>query len=190
MTRFSITAEIARLTPAELPPAAETLAPSDASLLEHWDQVSRNLARLGKQQMRANQTIEFLETQLAEAKEQAHEHRREAVRLQESAAGSAQKVVEVLDTLDDVLVLARQVRDSAWVSNIERVIQKTLRTFEQIGITEVSALDEAFSPEEHEALDTVEPGKGGRPYQIVQVIRRGFRFQGKLLRRAEVVTTR
>jgi molecular chaperone GrpE len=190
MNSFSIAAEIGRLAPAQIPPAEVAVSPAETNLRTHWDQLTKNLARLGKQQLRANQSIEFLETQLAEAKEEAHEHRRESLRLRESAVASAQKVVEVLDTLDDVLVLARQVGDAAWVVNIERAIGKTLRVFEQIAITEVSAQGEAFSPEEHEALDTVEAGEGERPYQIVQTVRRGFRFQGNLLRRAEVVTTR
>ena len=61
---------------------------------------------------------------------------------------------------------------------------------QQVGLTEIPALGEAFDAEEHDALDTAERHGDQAPYLVVQVIRRGFRFHGSVLRRAEVITTR
>ena len=189
MNTFSIKTEIDRLTPVDLGDEPPPLIDGE-SLISQWDQVTKNLARLGKQQLRSNQTVEFLESQLRETQERADEYRREATRLREESYRTASTVLEVLDTLDDVTVLARQMEDTKWISNLERLASKTLRVFEQLGIAEISAPGEAYNPEEHDALDTVAPVEGQHPHQITQVIRRGFRYKGSVLRRAEVITTR
>ncbi len=187
---FSIQEELARLAPVELDLDAEEEAEHAPPLLEQWDLVSKNLARLGKQQMRANQAAEFLEGQLREAREQADEHRRESARLREQAHRAASRTLGIVDTLDDVMVLARQNANAKWVTHLERLTRKTLLILEEIGLTEIAAEGEPFDAEVHEALDTVEPGDGQPAYQIVQVVSRGFRYQGAVLRRAEVITTR
>ncbi|HET7459617.1 MAG TPA: nucleotide exchange factor GrpE [Longimicrobium sp.] len=186
---FSPRDEIARLTAIDLDGAADD-GPPDDGVAGQWDEVTRNLARLGKQQLRINQTVELLETQLAEARERGDEHRREAGRLREQAAATARKLLELVDTLDDVAVLARQIGDPKWLAHLERFITRALRVLEQVGLTEIPALGEAFDAEEHDALDTAERHGDQAPYQVVQVIRRGFRYNGAVLRRAEVITTR
>jgi molecular chaperone GrpE (heat shock protein) len=67
---------------------------------------------------------------------------------------------------------------------------RTLEAFGAIGLTEIQAGGKAFSEEEHEALETVEREPGQEPFQVVEVVRRGFRFDGSVLRRAQVLTSR
>jgi molecular chaperone GrpE (heat shock protein) len=186
---FSPRDEIARLTAIDLD-GAEAGLPGDDGGAAQWDEVARNLARLGKQQLRMNQAVELLEAQLAEARERGDEHRREAGRLREQASATARRLLELVDTLDDVAVLARQIGDPKWLTHLERFITRALRVLEQVGLTEIPALGEAFDAEEHDALDTAARQGDQAPYQVVQVIRRGFRFHGAVLRRAEVITTR
>lgn len=188
MTTFSITDEIARLTPAPLEEPEVPLLPQAAA--GQLEEITRNLARLGKQQMRSNQSIEFLEARLAEAREEGHEHRREVIRLREEAVHEATKLLDIIDAADDLLVLARQVGNQRWIENLERLTRRVLRAYEQAGMTEISAEGEAFNPEEHLGIDTVEAGEGQERDMIVEVIRRGFRYRGALLRPAEVITTR
>ncbi|HEX6751149.1 MAG TPA: nucleotide exchange factor GrpE [Longimicrobium sp.] len=188
-TAFSPRDEIARLVPIDLD-GADMEIPADDDLAGQWGEMTRNLARLGKQQLRINQTVELLEAQLAEAQERGEEHRREAGRLRDQAAATARRLLELVDTLDDVAVLARQIGEPKWLAHLERFSVRALRILEQVGLTEIPALGEAFDAEEHDALDTAERHGDQAPYQIVQVIRRGFRFHGAVLRRAEVITTR
>jgi len=184
---LDVGAEIARLVPLDLEAADEAAA---APLVEQWDELSRTLARLGKQQLRANQSVEFLEGQLADAKERADEHRREAVRLREEARQSAQTLLDLVDTLDDLAVFARQLRDERWIAHAERMLAKALRVLGQLGLAEIPALGETFDPTEHEAAQSVERAADQRPYEVVEVIQRGFRYNGQVLRRAQVITTR
>jgi molecular chaperone GrpE len=184
---LDVGAEIARLVPIDLEAADEAAA---APLVEQWEEVSRTLARLGKQQLRANQSVEFLEGQLADAKERADEHRREAARLREEARQNAQTLLDLVDTLDDLAVFARQLRDERWIAHAERMLAKALRVFGQLGLAEIPALGEAFDPKEHEAAQSVERAADQRPYEVVEVIQRGFRYNGQVLRRAQVITTR
>jgi molecular chaperone GrpE (heat shock protein) len=189
-TAFSARDEIARLTAIDLDAASSADDGPDDSLTGQWGEVNRNLARLGKQQLRINQAVELLQAQLAEAQERADENRREAGRLRDQATSTARKLLELVDTLDDVTVLARQIGDPKWLVHLERFAAKTLRILDQVGLSEIPALGEVFDAEEHDALDTAERQEGQSPYQVVQVIRRGFRWNGAVLRRAEVITTR
>ncbi|HVG45408.1 MAG TPA: nucleotide exchange factor GrpE [Longimicrobium sp.] len=184
---LDVRAEIARLVPIGLEAPEED---AGAPLVERWEDVSRTLARLGKQQLRSNQSLDFLESQLAEAKERADEHRREAARLREESRRNAQALLDLVDTLDDLAVFARQLRDERWITHAERMLAKTLRVLGQLGLAEIPALGEAFDPAEHEAAQSVERSGEQRPYEIVEVIQRGFRYNGQVLRRAQVITTR
>ncbi len=185
---LDVRAELARLVPIELEAPAD--AAPGAPLVLQWEELSRNLARLGKQQLRANQSLEFLENELGEAKARGDEHRREAARLREEARRNAQALLDLVDTVDDLLVFAKQLRDERWMKHAERILAKALRVFGQLGLAEIPALGEAFDPTEHEAAQTVERTGDQRPYEIVEVIQRGFRHNGQVLRRAQVITTR
>ncbi len=56
------------------------------------------------------------------------------------------------------------------------------------GVEAVAAEGRAFDPQEHEAVATV--GGDAPPGQVVQEVRRGYRYYGRLLRPARVVVGR
>jgi molecular chaperone GrpE len=196
---FSIQEEIHKIAPLDLNDAPE--AEPDGDLLGAWEQIATSLSRLGKQQFRANQNAEYLARQMetsfeevrklaAEAHEQGERYRRENSWLRDETTRVAGRVVEFMDALDDVTVLARQTNDPRWLNHLERLTTKALQILGSVGITEIPAEGLGFDEEVHEALDTVEREPGQDVYRIVEVIRRGFRFNGGILRRAQVLTTR
>jgi len=190
MIPFSAVDEIKRMARAD----AVTLAdqPSLALLgAEEWELVTRNLSRMAKQQWRAIQDIEHLATQTREVSEdvleQAHEHRREATRLADESRAGAVRLLAIIDMLDDVRTLAKQRGDAIWQRYVERLTTETLAAFEAIGISEIQALGRPLEPTEHEPVDVQEGRVSGTAFSVTEVLQRGFRHKGQILRRARVI---
>lgn len=188
---FSITDELQRIDPIDL---AESLGDSKVppSVITQWDGILKALGRLGKQQMRANQHAEMLHEQgkeaIQEAREQGDEYRRELSRMRDDARETRLAALPILDALDDLAVIARQRNDASWLGRVDRLTARTLEAFAQMGLTEIPAND-LFDEKGHEAVDTLERGDCD-PYLVVEVLYRGFRWSGGVLRRAQVVITR
>ena len=194
---LSATEEIRRLLPldAEAPGDGDADGDGDdgpADLRQQFESVARSVGRLGRQQLQANQRADLLADELRraleEARERGDEHRRDNARLRDEARRRAKALLEIVDTLDDLAALVRGRGDAVWLEHLDRLTRKTLQAFARAGLAEIDA-GGAFHEEEHEALETVDAAPGQERQQIVEVARRGFRLDGQLLRRAQVVTT-
>jgi molecular chaperone GrpE (heat shock protein) len=188
---LSATEAIRKLVPLDVDDPAEA-EPGPPDLRVQLESVARSVGRLGRQQLQANQRAELLADELRrsldEARERGDEHRRENARLTDEARRRARALLDIIDTLDDLAALVRGRGDAVWLQHLERLTKKTLQAFGRAGLAEIDAAG-TFHEEEHEALETVEAAPGQERMQIVEVARRGFRLDGQLLRRAQVVTT-
>lgn len=61
--------------------------------------------------------------------------------------------------------------------------QKFRGVLEAAGVTEIEAMGQPFDPERHEAVTTA-PGPDG---QVIEVMRRGYMLQDRVIRPASVV---
>jgi molecular chaperone GrpE (heat shock protein) len=198
---LSIQNELRALRPSGIADALvdHTLAPSEPDPSPAWEVLAKTLGRFGKQQLRTNQQTELLVEELRSAlehtksanealRDQADDYRREAQRLASDGREVRETALTVLDALDDLAVIARQKNDPQWTSRVERLTSRTLNALAEMGLTEVPAISTTFDERTHEIVDTVDRS-ASEPYQIVEVLRRGFWFNGTILRRAQVVTT-
>lgn len=116
------------------------------------------------------------------ARAAAAESRAEA--LERAAAADRLALAGVLDPLDDLLALLRPTADPAVVAQFERLAAAQLTTLAAAGLDEIPAAGAAFDPRLH---DGVGARPGGTPGAVLDVVRRGFRWRGAVLRRAQVV---
>src|SRR5689334_19719245 len=195
MTMFSVRDEIQRLVPADLETGLDPVSTRAGVAMNEWEEVIKNLARLGKQQWRMNQQFELVADQARSAldevrrdaitlRDQLDELRRENVRLHDDTRATALRILMFIDALDDVGVLAKQRAEAQWLKYVDRLTHDAMAMLHSIGLTEIVALGRSFDSEEHEALDTVERPDGSSQYEIVEVVQRGFRYHGRVLRRA------
>lgn len=195
---FSIQEELSRLAPISVDSTGDNTV--GLSALSQWEQLTQALARLGKQQMRSNQNAELALEQTTAAlreaersgqalREQCDGYRRALQDCREDAREARIKALAPVDMLDDLLAMARQKGDSQWIDRTERIIARTLDSLAQMGVSEIRVDDRAFDERAHEIVDAVE--RGDREGSVVvEVVRRGFRFEGAVLRRVQVVVTR
>lgn len=195
---LSIKQELERLEPITTDALPDTNQASSA--LEQWEALTKALARTGKQQLRANQNMELALQQSANALaqveergrllgEQAESDRRHIQRLRDDTRAVRLTALGTIDMLDDLMAMARQKGDPQWVDRVERLVSRTLDVLAQMGLSEIPAAERAFDEQAHEAVDAVDRGER-EAYMVVEVIRRGFRYDGEVLRRSQVVATR
>lgn len=192
---LDVQAEIQRLAPIDLDARPESGEPEEGV---PWGQLVEALKKLGKQQLRVGQNVELLGDRNTNAIARLDElvdlartrsASQETATVEESRQ-MARKAVQIIDMLDDLALLAREAEDEQWLQNLERLQHKVVRILQDMGITAIPAQGEIFDPEVHESLETVDRGPDQKPYEVVSVLQRGFRFRGTVLRPAQVITTR
>ena len=195
---FSIQEELRRLAPIRVDEGSDESV--EPTAIGQWDQLTKTLARMGKQQLRTNQNVELALSQTAAAlseaeqngralREQGDEYRRELQSCRDAARETRLMALAPIDMLDDLLAMARQKGDVQWIDRTERIIARTLDGLARMGVSEIRVEGSIFDERAHEVVDAVDRGER-EPNAVVEVIRRGFRFDGVVLRRVQVVATR
>ncbi|MDO8573656.1 MAG: nucleotide exchange factor GrpE [Candidatus Daviesbacteria bacterium] len=96
------------------------------------------------------------------------------------------KILPVLDHLEKAVLGASETeKQSAWYKGVEMSIKQFKDVLKSEGLEEI-AVDGEFNPALHEAVDTRE----GEDNKILEVVRRGYTLNGKILRPAQVVVGR
>lgn len=96
------------------------------------------------------------------------------------------RLLPVLDHLDTALGgISEDEKQSGWVRGVELAVKEFKQVLESEGLEEIHAEGE-FNPALHEAVDT----KVGEDNKILEVVRKGYTLNGKVLRPAQVVVGR
>lgn len=96
------------------------------------------------------------------------------------------KLLPVLDHLEQsVTGISEEQKQSGWVKGVELAVKEFKQVLAQEGLEEIVA-DGQFDPSLHEAVDI----KEGDDNMILEVVRKGYNLNGKILRPAGVVVGR
>ncbi len=144
-----------------------------------------------------------LETELAQAKENADKYLDMARRLQAdfdnyrkrtqreneeyrkyACSSIVQDLLTVVDDLDRALASTQE--DGVLVQGVKGVRSNLMKVLEANGLKEIPA-DGAFDPNYHEALCTVDGDEDG---MIAEVFQKGYTLNGKVIRYAKVKVTK
>jgi molecular chaperone GrpE len=143
-------------------------------------------------------TVESLEQELKAAHDiylraladfDNYRRRVERERLQSGKDAIRRFTLSLLDIVDDferLLDFASTNYDASLVDRIRDLYQRLLKLLEAEGARPFESVGQPFDPSLHEAVATV-PGGDEPPGTIKQEVRRGYRWDGELLRSARVV---
>ncbi|MEN9921064.1 MAG: hypothetical protein RLZZ517_42 [Candidatus Parcubacteria bacterium] len=103
-----------------------------------------------------------------------------------STISIVESLLPILDSFD--MALAGNFDDSfkKWLTGFEYVHQQFKRVLEEYGVTEINPLNQAFSPEEHEAIEEVSTDDETLDHTVAQVILKGYRTPSRIIRAASV----
>lgn len=106
-----------------------------------------------------------------------------------ATAAMAESMMAWLDDLDSVCAGLRGEEQQAWQTLLRGWTARLIASLAAAGIRELPVLGAAFDPGLCEAVATRPRRESEVPYQIVEVVRRGFvDANGALLRKARVIT--
>ena len=153
------------------------------------------------------ETVEVLETQMAELTEELEKKSDKNVRLlaefdnykrrnQEEKsrlfkyAGEelAKAILPILDDLHRTLESDGKGKARTILEGIELIVAKLDRTLEDQGIVPFDSVGQDFNPELHEALISEESKKGENV--ILREFEKGYKYSDKILRHAKVVVSK
>lgn len=146
-----------------------------------------------------------LETQLKEAEEQAAEYldgwqraraelanfkkRAERERGQLVSTIKANVILDLVPILDDLELavehLPQDLDGHEWASGVLLIQRKLVALLEEMGLEEIEAAGQPFDPELHEAVMQV-PSDEHEPGTVVDVLRKGYRMEDRIIRAAMV----
>lgn len=148
--------------------------------------------------------VEALEQRLAEAETRRDEYlalaqrvqadfdnyRKRAAREQERLVAHAherivRELLPILDDLERALEAAERHEEAQLVEGVRLVEQSLRSVLEKEGLVEIET-DGAFDPHVHEAMLARERD-GAEPGAVLEVVQRGYRLGGKVIRPARVI---
>jgi molecular chaperone GrpE len=98
-----------------------------------------------------------------------------------STASMLAKLLPIVDEFG--IAISHKSEDKEFQQGMEMIHAKLLSLLKEEGIEEMKALGESFDPYKHEAVRQGEGEEG----KVIEVIKKGYMFKGKVLRHAKVV---
>ena len=184
-TTVQVEKELAAPQPAA---AAEPLVPVEPATV-----TAEQLTELKERAGRADENWERLLRTTADFenfKKRAAREKQEAIKF--ANEGLLQKLLPVLENLDMALAATQTARPEAGQSlqaGVNMISQQLKGVLAEAGLEELDALGKPFDPNLHEALmqkETPDVPEG----QVVQQLRKGYKFRDRLLRPAGVVVAK
>ena len=102
-----------------------------------------------------------------------------------STAGLVRKLIPVLDDLDLAVATASKAQDKGFLEGVKMVQKNLTATLEAEGLQRIEAVGKPFDPSAHEAVEMVQ-GKDSSQDTVVEEMRKGYAFKGKVLRPSAV----
>ena len=136
----------------------------------------------------AREALEAAERKHAELNQEYQNFRRRNASVQETSyfQGGSDALKAMLPIYDNLkLALEQPCEDDAFRTGIEMTLKELEKTFSQLDVREIPALDAAFDPALHEAVEHIEDPELGEN-TVVRVIRAGFTRGDTVLRHALV----
>jgi len=159
---------VANLTPGQI----EELKARAAKADEHWDRLLRTTADFENFKKRAA---------------------RERLEMAQAATATlVEKLLPVLDHFEMAQAAAQNAghdRSASLQAGVAMIQQQLKSILAETGLEEIDATGKAFDPAQHEAVSMMESAEVPE-HQVLQQIRKGYRWRERLLRPATVVVAK
>ena len=109
---------------------------------------------------------------------------------QQATARVLQKLLPILDDFEMAIDHAEQSSvDQSWMEGMQLIYRKLSATLESEGVTGIEAMGQQFDPFEHEAI-AHQPSEDKPEGTIIEVMQKGYKLHGRILRPARVVVAK
>jgi len=103
---------------------------------------------------------------------------------QYASVGVLEKLLPVVDNFERALSsLDKQSEEvQGLLAGVKMIYRQLVETMQKEGLEPICAVGESFDPNLHEAIMQVPPEEGQKDGQVVEELRKGYRFKDKVLR--------
>lgn len=99
------------------------------------------------------------------------------------------RLLGVIDSLELAVTAGKKSRGKkSLLSGVEMTLKMLMRTLKEEGLDTIDAVGQPYDPSKHEALEPV-ASEGEAEEKVLEEVRRGFTFKGKVIRPSMVVTS-
>lgn len=104
-----------------------------------------------------------------------------------AAEGTILALLPILDDFERALPTMEKDEDKTHYEGVMLIYNKLKRTLEQKGLEEIKATGEPFNTDEHEALTQIQAPSEDMKDKVIDVVQKGYKLNGKVIRYARVV---
>lgn len=108
-----------------------------------------------------------------------------------SKTASEDVIIDLLPVLDDFDRALKNITDAgaenAFTEGISLIYNKLLKVLSQKGVEEIQAKDQIFDTDFHEAVSHIPGDNPDGEQKIIDVVQKGYKLNGKVIRFAKVV---
>jgi molecular chaperone GrpE len=111
-------------------------------------------------------------------------------RVELSKTASEEVIVDLLPVLDDMeraLQNLNNSADDAFIEGVKLIYNKLIKTLSGKGLEEIQAMGQVFDTDFHEAISRIPASDEKMKDKIVDVVQKGYKLHGKVIRFAKVV---
>ncbi len=112
-------------------------------------------------------------------------------RIEMSKTASEEVIADLLPVLDDferaLQNFDNEKASSAFAEGIQLIYNKLVKTLSNKGLDEIQAMGQAFDTDYHEAISNVPAENEKQKDKIIDVVQKGYKLHGKVIRFAKVV---
>lgn len=102
---------------------------------------------------------------------------------------SIKKIVELSDLIISIYDFAVWKNEIGWINSLEKTIKANDETINAVGLSRINSLGEKFDGNIHYCKG-IEKREGAETDIIINVLREGYRYKGKVYRNPEVVISK
>ena len=158
-------------------------------LYEPLHEVENKISNLDKVNKKAVISMGLIASELEEKQNQINEIKRELRNRETQEIRFVKKIANVLDQIDYIYQYAVSTKDEKLIENLEQSLKVIRKELREVNFEEIPTVGEIFDSESHDCIKAVENNQYDR-YEITEVINKGYKYNGKVIRPASVVAVK
>lgn len=147
------------------------------------------LDSLEKINKRCMMSVEFIKDSIEVNNKLQDKLKKELQEKEESNEKIIKKMILILDQVDNIYRYATQSENEKLINNFDNAFKNIRRDLREIGVEEIPTTGELFDHEIHQCVETVE-ASCREQYEIVNTVKKGYKYNGKVIRPAHVIATK
>lgn len=131
-------------------------------------------------------SMNSITSELEEKRNYINDLKREIKNKENQEMYLAKKLVNVLDQIDYLYRYVIEIKNEPLIQNIEQSMKVIKRELREANFEQIPDIGELFDSESHDCIKAVE-NSDYKKYEIIDVIKKGYKYNGKVVRIASVV---